>query len=178
MELKFKNLYDLQTYFKDEETCWSYLENLRWTDKVLCPFCENDEHYHFKNSHTYKCKSCKKKFNAKIGTIFENSKVPLRKWFIAIYIATSHKKGISSLQLSKDIGVTQKTAWFILHRIREMLQEKAPQMLNKYGIVEIDETYVYGELKNKHRIKRKLIKRAGHSKSMVFAILEREKSLE
>lgn len=171
MELQFKNLYELQEYFKDENTCWDYLEKLRWRGNVVCPFCNDSEHYHFKNSHTYKCKSCKKKFNAKIGTIFENSKIPLRKWFIAIYIATSHKKGISSLQLSKDIGVTQKTAWFILHRIREMLQAKAPSMLN--SMVEIDETYVGGKEGNKPRRKRKKIN--GYvDKSMVFAVLERK----
>ncbi len=170
MELKFRNLIELQTYFKDEETCWNYLENLRWNDKVVCPFCNNEGHYHFKNSHTYKCKSCKKKFNAKVGTIFENSKIPLSKWFVAIYIATSHKKGISSLQLSRDIGVTQKTAWFILHRIREMLQVKAPKMLN--SMVEIDETYVGGKSTNRHKHKRKN-QRGYTNKTMVFALLER-----
>ena len=121
------------------------LNNFVGMGVVICPFCKSEKHYKFANSHTYKCRDCKKKFNAKIGTIFENTKIPLSKWFVSIYITTSHKKGISSCQLAKDIGVTQKTAWFILHRIREMLKVKAPYML-RYK-VEIDETFIGGARK-------------------------------
>jgi len=149
METRFKNLIEVTKRFSDEETCWSHLKSLRWAGKVVCPFCNGLDHYQFINSHTYKCKECKKKFNAKIGTIFENTKIPLSKWFVSIYIATSHKKGISSLQLSRDIGVTQKTAWFILDRIREMLRTKAPRMLA--GTVEIDETYLGGKNIFRHK---------------------------
>ena len=85
MELKFKNLIELHNYFSTENKCWNYLENLRWNGHVICPFCNSDKHYKFKNSKTYKCKLCNKKFNAKIGTIFENTKIPLQKWFVAIY---------------------------------------------------------------------------------------------
>jgi transposase-like protein len=152
METQFKNLVELQEHFNNENKCWDYLENLRWKDKVVCPFCKSERYYKFKNSRTYKCKDCKKKYNAKIGTIFENTKVPLSKWFVSIYLATSHKKGISSCQLAKDIGVTQKTAWFILHRIREMLTQKAPYMLN--SMVEIDECYLNPKPENKHKNKR------------------------
>ena len=173
MERDFTNLIECQKYFSNEETCWNHLEKLRWNGKVICPFCQSDKHYKFANSHTYKCKDCKKKFNAKIGTIFENTKIPLSKWFVSIYIATSHKKGISSIQLSKDIGVTQKTGWFILHRIREMLKAKAPYMLN--SVAEIDETYVGGLSKNKHRNKRIALQgRSYGEKAMVFAILDRK----
>jgi transposase-like protein len=170
METRFKNLIELQKQFSDEETCWNHLEALRWAGRVVCPFCNSLDHYKFNNSHTYKCKDCKKKFNAKIGTIFENTKVPLSKWFVSIYIATSHKKGISSLQLSRDIGVTQKTAWFILHRIREMLKAKAPRMLS--GTVEIDETYIGG----KNVFRHKSLKKKGTgstAKTAVFSILQR-----
>ncbi len=172
MELKFNNLLELHDYFSTENKCWDYLENLRWNGNVICPFCKANKHYKFKDSRIYKCKDCKKKFNAKIGTIFENTKIPLRKWFVAIYIATSHKKGISSLQLSKDISVTQKSAWFILHRIREMLKSKAPYMLN--STVEIDESYFGGKSKYKHKSKRINIRGRGYGdKTMVFAILQR-----
>lgn len=173
METQFKNLIELQKYFSDENTCWDYLEQFRWNGKVVCPFCKSEKHYKFKNSRTYKCADCKKKFNAKVGTIFENTKIPLSKWFLSIYIATSHKKGISSCQLAKDISVTQKTAWFILHRIREMLKAKAPSMLN--SMVEIDETYCGSKAKNLHRSVRKNLKGTGYTdKTMVFAILERQ----
>lgn len=171
MEMKFKNLIELQKYFNNENICWDYLEQLRWNGKIICPFCKSGKHYKFKNSRTYKCADCKKKFNAKIGTIFENSKIPLSKWFFSIYIATSHKKGLSSIQLSKDIGVTQKTAWFILGRIREMLKTKAPYMLN--GTVEVDEAYVGGLERNKHKSQRKNI--SGYTdKTMVFGVLQRD----
>lgn len=173
MENDFNNLIELQKYFSDENICWDYLEKLRWNDKVICPFCHGEKHYKFKNSRIYKCASCKKKFNAKVGTIFENTKIPLSKWFVSIYIATSHKKGISSLQLGKDIGVTQKTAWFILHRIREMLKAKAPYMLN--SMVEADETFVGGKERFKHRSKRQKI--VGYvNKTSVFALLQRVES--
>src|ERR1035437_976085 len=175
METRFKNLIDLQKNFSDEETCWNHLEALRWAGRVVCPFCNSLEYYKFNNSHTYKCKDCKKKFNAKIGTIFENTKVPLSKWFVSIYIATSHKKGISSLQLGKDIGVTQKTAWFILHRIREMLKTKAPGMLN--GMVEVDETFIGGVEKFKHKSKKKKKIRGYGNRSIVFSMLERQGSV-
>ena len=171
MEREFKNLIELQKYFSNEDACWDYLESLRWNGETACPHCGSVKYYKFKNSRTYKCKDCKKKFNAKTGSIFENTKIPLSKWFVSIYLATSHKKGISSLQLSKDIGVTQKTAWFILHRIREMLKSKAPYMLN--STVEIDETYVGGKERNKHISIRK--RHTGYvNKTMVFAILERK----
>ncbi len=85
-----------------------------------------------------------------MGTIFENSKIPLRTWFASIFLATNHKKGISSVQLASDLGITQKTAWFVLHRIREMLKDKAPKMIGATNMVEIDEAYIGGKEKNKH----------------------------
>jgi transposase-like protein len=152
METNFKNLIELQKYFSNEETCWNHLEQLRWKGKVVCPFCKGEKHYHFKKSHTYKCAKYLKKFNAKVGTVFENSKIPLSKWFVALYIATSHKKGISSCQLAKDIGCTQKTAWFMLHRIREIFKAKAPFMLD--SMVELDKVYIGGQNRYKHKSKR------------------------
>lgn len=173
MEIQFKNLIELQKYFSNENVCWDYLEQLRWNGKIVCPFCKSEKHYKFKNSRTYKCADCQKKFNAKIGTIFENTKIPLSKWFVSIYIATSHKKGISSIQLNKDVGITQKSAWFVLHRIREMLKAKAPYMLN--GTVEIDETFIGQSFKNLHTSVRKKLKRSIYvNKTMVFGILERD----
>ncbi len=103
---------------------------------MTCPHCDCNKTYKFKNDKTFKCSSCLKQFSIRIGTIFEDSNAPLLKWFFAIYLFTSLKKGISSIQLSKYIGVTQKTAWFILQRIRVAMEDETIQF---EGISEIDE---------------------------------------
>lgn len=104
----------------------------------------------------YKCadKDCDEQFNAKVGTIFEGSKVPLKKWFIAIYLLTSHKKGVSSHQLARDLKVTQKTAWFMLQRLRTALGNGSFEMLGGENIVEVDESFVGGRNKNSHAKKK------------------------
>ena len=115
---KYNTLLDLLTTFKDELACQQHLAQMKWSGKVISPFTGSDRVYKFKDGKTFKCAETRKKFNARTGTIFEESKIPLQKWFGAIYLITNHKKGISSVQLSKDLGVTQKTAWFMLHRLR------------------------------------------------------------
>src|SRR3954462_5720736 len=128
--MDFKNLKQLFDTFKDDETCRQYLEQQRWNGNVECPFCSSTKVY--RTNRGFKCadKFCAKKFSVTVGTIFENSKVDLRTWSAAIYLCTSSKKGVSSLQLHRQLGITQKTAWFVLHRIREMLKDKAPHMLD------------------------------------------------
>ncbi len=175
MNTNFKNLTDFHNYFNDEETCRKYLEAQRWPDgRIICPFCHSHKVYRFNDGKRFKCseKTCNKKFTVTVGTIYENSKIPLQKWFLALYIIGSHKKGISSLQLHRDLGITQKSAWFVNHRIREMLTEKAPGLLK--GTVQIDESYVGGRETNKHASKKAKEKQRGRNdiKTPVIGIVE------
>ncbi|WP_420321229.1 IS1595 family transposase [Flagellimonas sp.] len=153
--MQFKSLPQLLDYFKDEATGIAYYENIRWGNEPACPHCGCTNPY--KTNRGWKCrdKECHKKFTVRVGTIFENSKIPFRIWFAAIWLATEHKKGISSVQLAIDLGITQKTAWFVLHRIREMLRDKAPQMLGENKMVEIDAAHIGGKEGNKHLNKRR-----------------------
>lgn len=154
----FKNLRELILSMPTEEICREYLAKQRWPDgKVTCPYCGHPKSYVIDKGERYKCasKECYKRFRITVGTIFESSNVPLTKWFTAIYLITAHKKGISSHQLGKDISVTQQTAWFMLHRVREMLRKKEAVMLGMDKAVEADETYVGGSISNKHISKRK-----------------------
>jgi transposase-like protein len=169
--MNFKTLIQLLDFFKDEKTCLEYLEQQRWAGNPECPFCGCGKPY--VTNRGYKCrnKECHKKFTAKVGTIYENSKISLRIWFAAIYLCTANKKGISSCGLARQLGITQKTAWFVLHLVREMLKEKAPVMLK--DVVEIDETYIGGKNKNRHADKKKQRSQGGAGKAPVFGAKQR-----
>ncbi len=179
--MNFKSLPQLLDHFKEEDTCIKYYENLRWNGNPVCPHCDSENPY--KTTRGYKCSNneCHKKFTVKVGTIFENSKIKFRIWFAAIYLCTTHKKGISSVQLALDLGITQKTAWFVLHRIRVMLKEQAPKMLGEDKVVEIDEAYVGGIEKNRHYNKKRSeldsVSNDGskyNTKKVVIGIIERD----
>lgn len=151
----FKSLPQLLDHFRDEKICIAYYEKLRWNGKPICPFCKSEKPYRTKRG--FKCSNneCKKHFTVKVGSIFENSKIPFRIWFGAIFLCVNHKKGISSVQLAIDLNLTQKTAWFVLHRVREMLKGEAPDMVGGGDkIVEGDATFIGGKEKNKHYSKR------------------------
>lgn len=179
--MNFKSLPQLLDYFKEESTCIEYYENIRWQGEPTCPHCGADNPY--RTTRGFKCSNneCYKKFTVKVDTIFHNSKIPLRIWFAAIWLATNHKKGISSVQLSIDLGITQKSAWFVLHRIREMLKDKSPRMLGENNTVEVDEAYIGGKEGNKHLNKKRSYKdrsltnegKPFNKKKTVVGIIER-----
>lgn len=173
MVVKFKSLSDLLRALPDEESCIAYLEWVMWKGKVVSPYDPQSQVYKCKG-HNYKCKNTGKYFNARTNTMFYRSSVPLQKWFMAIWLFMTHKKGLSSVQLSKDIGVTQKTAWAMLHRIRKCFGEQNKELVLD-GTVEIDETFVGGKNKNRHKDKK--VKhcrgRSFKDKVPVFGMLQR-----
>ena len=148
---EFKSVLELFEVFTTEQACIDHLEQLRWNGNVVSPFDSTSKVYKCKDN-KYRCKNTGKYFNVKTNTLFDNSNVPLRKWFAAIWLVTCHKKGISSLQLSRDIDVTQKTAWFMLQRIRNCFGIENNNDLT--NTVELNETYVGGKNKNRHADKK------------------------
>lgn len=169
---QFNSLFEMVAAFPDEQSCVDHLRSIRWKNGAFCPHCGSTKVYHFSDLRTHKCGDCRQRFSIKVGTIFEDSKIGLHKWFMAIYLITSHKKGIASAQLARDIEVTQKTAWFMLHRLRHAAETKSFNEPLK-GEVEADETYVGGKEKNKHADKRVPGSQGGANKAVVFGMLER-----
>jgi len=167
MKTEFKSLYELFEAIPDEKAAISYFKAIRWRNGEFCPYCGHDKLYPFKDGKTWKCAQCRDRFSIRVGTIFEDSKIPLRKWLAAIWFITSHKKGIASTQLAKDIDVTQKTAWFMLHRLRHAARTRSFNRPLR-GIVEVDETYIGGKERKKHRRRR-----GKDPKVLVFGMLER-----
>jgi transposase-like protein len=175
-EPKLNSLLDLYQRFPDEQSCLDFIEQQRWNGKPQCPRCQSEKVSKFttgkKAGRLWYCKGCRKQFTVKIGTIFEDSAMPLQKWFMAIWLCTAHKKGIASAQLARDIGVTQKSAWHMLHRIRYMMSFG---MMNKKmkGTIEADETYVGGKPR-KHSGEKLKRGRGSQNKTPVFGVVERD----
>ncbi|HEV7643336.1 MAG TPA: IS1595 family transposase [Pyrinomonadaceae bacterium] len=170
-----KTLLEAIRYFSDIDTCIGFLADMRWKDGIaVCPRCQATETSFLSTRKIWKCKGCKKQFSVKMGTIFEDSPIGLDKWLTAMWLIVNAKNGISSWELHRAIGVTQKSTWFMLHRIRIALENGG---LDKFsGIIEADETYIGGDAKNMHEKKRKVrVKSNGSTehKSAVLGMIQR-----
>lgn len=171
----FNSLISLANHFNNDKRCRDFITEQRWGKVVVCPFCGCTHIYVCGNGdNQFKCAECHKRFSCLVGTIFENTKLPLQKWFMAMYLISSHKKGISSHQLARDIEVTQKTAWFILHKVRTLFNQYDDVALD--GEVEMDEMYLGGRETNKHECKKVegTQGRSTKTKTPIFGMVARE----
>ena len=172
---KFNSIISVVKHFNDEQVCKQTLAEARWGDDVVCPVC-GKHHCKRRADGRYRCNQCKHNFSCTVGTIFENTNLPLQKWFIAMYLISSHKKGVSSHQIARDCEVTQKTAWFMLQKIRTLFaQDDSVALADE---VEIDEMYLGGRETNKHDSKRTegTQGRSTKTKTPIFGMVERENS--
>ncbi len=171
-----ETLLEAVLYFADEEVALTFVANLRWPEgEQDCPKCGSvNSHYFLKTRRVWKCKDCKKQFSIKVGTIFEDSAIPLSKWLPAMWMLVNCKNGISSYELGRAIGVTQKSAWFMLHRIRLAMQSESFDKMG--GEVEVDETYIGGKARFMHKAKKERVIQGQSGwvgKTPVMGILER-----
>jgi transposase-like protein len=163
--------FELLEMFPSAESAREYFEAKRWPSGAICPACGEASRIGTRKGGYYRCNACLSDFTVRTGTIFERSKVPLHKWLYAMYLLVTARKGISSLQLAKQIGVTQKTAWFVLQRLREACGNDPHELA---GIVEIDEVYIGGKESAKHESKRLNLGRGPVGKTAVIAGRSRE----
>jgi transposase-like protein len=148
-----RTLVEAIRYFSDADVATEYVAKLRWPDGPLCPSCGGREHSYLSTRRLWKCKACKRQFSVKVGTIFEDSPIPLDKWLASIWLIANSKNGISSYELGRSVGLTQKSAWFVLHRIRLAMETGSFDRFD--GTVEVDETFIGGKARNMHAAERK-----------------------
>ncbi len=162
-------------YFADQDICLEFMKELRWPDGVTCPTCGRDEPRFIATRSLWECKNKhpRKQFSIKVGTIFEDSPIKLDKWLSAIWMISNAKNGVSSYEMHRALGVTQKTAWFMMHRIRLAMQSESFDKID--GEVEVDETFIGGKASNMHKARRATrIKSTGPAgKTVVFGLLDR-----
>jgi transposase-like protein len=151
---KPKTLQQAIQHFSDEQVCIDAVARMKWPNGAECPHCQGKEPYYLKTQKRWKCRKCRKQFSVKVGTIFEDSPIPLQKWMPAVWMLTGCKNGVSSWEIHRALGVTQKTAWFMMHRIRLALRDSNKgQIGGEFNEVEVDETYIGGSVKNMHPLK-------------------------
>lgn len=169
-----KTLQQAIIHFDNPENCNAFMIAMRWADgQVRCPSCDSDKVTYLANARLFKCyaKHPRQKFSLKVGTIFEDSPLGLDKWLVAIWLIANAKNGISSYELSRSLGITQKSAWHVLHRIRLAMQNGSINKLS--GRVEVDETFIGGKARNMHMSKRKHLGSRETGKVAVMGLLER-----
>ena len=167
-----RTLREAVALYADEQKAFERVRDRRWPEGVSCPHCASMAVRFMEKRRVWQCNDCRKQFSAKTGTIFEDSPIPFKKWLPAIWLIANCKNGISSHEIARDLGVTQKTAWFMLHRIRLAMQTGTFEKLS--GHVEVDETYIGGKARNMHYGKRKSKNRIGGAgKAMVMGFIER-----
>jgi transposase-like protein len=165
-------------HFDDEQVCIDTVAALRWPDGIpSCPKCVGKDHYYLATQKRWKCKKCGRQFSVKVGTIFEDSPIPLDKWLTALWMLVNCKNGVSSYEIARDLGITQKSAWFVLQRLRLALKDRSFTKLGgNSGPVEIDETFIGGSLKNMHKEKRDRydLLAGPKGKTVVMGMLDRD----
>lgn len=170
---EYDNVMQLLRAFPGERECVERLAAIRWPDGVVCPWCRSKRGFNrVTKQHEYKCYDCLKVFSVRKGTVFEHSRLPLQKWFLAIWLYSEHRKGISSVQLARGIGVTQKTAWHVLGRLRSASANMTTGLLG--GVVEADETYIGGKERNKRDSRKNKNGRGTKGKVAVAGLRERD----
>src|SRR6266536_2536295 len=168
-----RTLIEAIRYFSDQDVCVEFVVRLRWPDGPVCPRCGGMEHSYLTTRRLWKCKSCKRQFSVKVGSIFEDSPIGLDKWLAAMWMIANSKNGVSSHEMARSLGITQKSAWFLLHRIRLAMQTGTLQKLD--GEIEVDETFIGGKARNMHKDvrARKITGTGGKDKAIVAGVLQR-----
>jgi len=167
------SLYKFFSMFPDEEAARLHFEKQRWGDSIICPHCGSKHIVECKDHKPmpYRCKECRKHFSVRTGTVMEESRLPLHKWLLCTYIMTTSRKGVSSVQMGKHLECTQKTAWFLMQRIRETWESDSDKL---NGAVEVDETFIGGKEKNKHASKKRAWGRGATGKDIVVGAKSRD----
>ena len=173
IEEQIKSVADFYTNFcPNEDRAKEIFEKVRWGDTLRCPYCKGEKIYRMKSKiQPYKCHSCQRKYTVKTGTILQNSKASVQQWLYAIYVMKINIKGISSLRLAAELGITQKTAWYMLQKIRECFIDRSSKLT---GVVEMDETFIGGLEGNKHKDKKNNAGRGTVGKATVIGAIQRD----